>query len=84
MKLLFSPSTLDNLREDMESSKDSSPPCLEPVTTDEDDLHDMPTLEVQTDLDLADGLHTHNDSSVNHQQGEPRKDTDHDIMNSLL
>ena len=43
----------------MAGSKESSPPCLEPVTTDEDDFHDMPTLEVQTDLDLADELHDH-------------------------
>ncbi|KAK3775366.1 hypothetical protein RRG08_010564 [Elysia crispata] len=45
----------------MAGSKEGSPPCLEPVTTDEDDFHDMPTLEVQTDLDLADELHDHTD-----------------------
>ncbi|XP_059154411.1 rhombotin-1-like isoform X3 [Physella acuta] len=47
----------DSFRDDIMDSKDNSPPCLEPVTTDEDDLHDMPTLDVQTNLDLADHLH---------------------------
>lgn len=38
-------------------SKESSPPCLEPAIVEEDSLQDMPTLDVQTDLDLSDHLH---------------------------
>ncbi|BFZ16043.1 hypothetical protein BsWGS_19082 [Bradybaena similaris] len=50
--------------------KEISPPCLEPVTTDEDDLQDMPTLDVHTTLDLTDHFRDESEGPAPMSAGE--------------